>query len=44
MHKLGNWKPTTLTLFGPGLFYCLKVQGGVVRDPLKSQEPLNLAQ
>ena len=33
-----------LTLFRPGFFYCLKVQGGVFKDPLWSQEPLKLAQ
>ena len=32
-----------LTLFGPGFFYRLKVQKGVFRDPLKSQEPLKVA-
>ena len=33
-----------LTLFGPGFFYCLKVQEGVFKDPLKSQKPLKVAQ
>ena len=33
-----------LTLFSPGFFYRFKGQDGVFRDPLKSQEPLKLAE
>ena len=33
-----------LTLFRPGFFYRLNVQGGSLGTPLRSQEPLKLAQ
>ena len=33
-----------LTLFRPGFFYRLQVQGGSLGDPLWSQEPLELVQ
>ena len=44
IHCLIEYQGWSVNPIRSRLFYCVKVQEGVFRDPLKSQEPLKVAQ